>query len=58
MKSNNDIQHNVEAELRWNPEIDATDIAVKVNDGVVALTDFARSAPGVSNVKNELSVRT
>jgi osmotically-inducible protein OsmY len=52
MKSNKDIQHNVEAELRWNPKIDGTYIAVEVNDGVVALTGFVRSAPGVTNVKN------
>jgi osmotically-inducible protein OsmY len=58
MKSNKDIQHNVEAELRWNPKIDGTYIAVKVNDGVVALTGFVRSALGVTRVKSELSVRT
>jgi osmotically-inducible protein OsmY len=37
MKSDNDIQHNVETGLRRNPEIDGTDIAAKVNDAVVAL---------------------
>lgn len=70
MKSDNDIQHNVEAELRWNPEIDATDIAVKVNNGVVALTGFvrryadkhraeatAKRLTGVTAIANDIMVR-
>jgi osmotically-inducible protein OsmY len=68
-----DIKRDVDAELRWNPEIDDTDIATKVNKGVVTLIlrgevrswserDQAQasawSAPGVTNVKNEISIRT
>ena len=43
MKSDADIKRDVEAELRWDPDIDATDMAVAVKDGVVTLTGFARS---------------
>ena len=35
MKSDEEIKRDVEAELKWNPNIDATDIAVAVKDGVV-----------------------
>jgi osmotically-inducible protein OsmY len=43
MKSDEQIRQDVESELRWNPELDSTDIAVKVNDGVVTLSGFARN---------------
>jgi osmotically-inducible protein OsmY len=43
MRSDSEIKRDVEEELRWNPDIDATDIAVAVKDGVVTLTGFARS---------------
>jgi osmotically-inducible protein OsmY len=43
MRSDIDIKRDVEAELRWNPDIDATDIAVAVKDSVVTLTGFVRS---------------
>ena len=33
----------MEDELRWDPDIDATDIAVAVHNGVVTLTGFVRS---------------
>lgn len=70
MKSDTEIKRDVEAELRWDPEIDQTDIAVKVNDAVVALTGFAHSFPekyraeatakrvmGVTAVANDIEVR-
>ena len=38
-----DIKRNVEAELKWDPDIDPTDIAVAVKNGVVTLTGFVRS---------------
>ena len=38
MKTDSDIKRDVEFELRWDPDIDATDIAVSVKNGVVALT--------------------
>jgi osmotically-inducible protein OsmY len=70
MKSDEAIKRNVEAELSWNPEIDATDIAVQVNKGVVALAGFvctyadkhraeatAKRLPGVTAVANDITVR-
>jgi osmotically-inducible protein OsmY len=43
MKTDSDIKRDVEAELKWDPDIDATDIAVAVKDGVVTLTGFVKS---------------
>src|ERR1700738_1478335 len=70
MRSDVDIKRDVEAELRWNPDIDATDIAVAVKDGVVTLTGFVRSygqkteaeqtakrVTGVVAVANDIEVR-
>lgn len=70
MKSDSDIKRNVEAELKWDPDIDATDIGVSVKDGVVTLTGFVRSysqklsaesdakkVAGVMAVANDIEVR-
>jgi osmotically-inducible protein OsmY len=70
MRSDSDIRRDVEDELRWDPEIDPTDIAVSVKNGVIALTGFVRSYPerhlaeaaakrvaGVVGVANDLEVR-
>src|SRR5690242_4627564 len=43
MRSDSDIKRDVEDELRWEPRIDATDIAVAVKNGVVTLTGFTHS---------------
>jgi osmotically-inducible protein OsmY len=43
MRTDNEIKKDVEEELRWDPDIDATDVAVAVRDGVVALTGYVRS---------------
>src|SRR5258706_16307804 len=43
MRSDSDIRRDVEGELRWDPDIDATDIAVTVNNGVVTLAGVVRS---------------
>ncbi len=43
MKSDQQIRQDVEAELKWSPELDSTDIAVKVRDGVVTLSGYARN---------------
>ena len=40
MKSGSDIKLDAEAELKWDPHIDASDIAVAVKDGVVTLIGF------------------
>ncbi|HEX9489916.1 MAG TPA: BON domain-containing protein [Stellaceae bacterium] len=70
MRSDDDIKRDVEEELRWDPDIDATDIAVAAKDGVVALTGFVRSyaqkfeaeaaakrVAGVLGVANDIEVR-
>jgi len=44
MKSDSDIKRDVEAELKWDPDIDATDIAVAAKGGVVTLTGFVKAA--------------
>jgi len=43
MKSDADIERDVIEELHWTPNVDQTDIAVKVRSGVVALTGFVQS---------------
>lgn len=70
MRADSDIKRDVEAELKWAPDVLETDIAVKVTDGVVALTGYAASAHekyraevavkrvrGVAAVANDLAVR-
>ncbi len=70
MREDTDIKRDVEAELRWAPDVDETDIAVKVNDGIVTLTGYAASyfekyhaevavkrVAGVTAVANDLAVR-
>ncbi len=70
MTSDIDIKKDVEAELRWSPDIDDTDIAVKVNAGEVTLSGFANSylskyhaeiaarrVKGVLAVANDIVVR-
>jgi osmotically-inducible protein OsmY len=65
-----DIKRDVEDELRSDPDIDATDIAVTVRDRVVTLTGFVRSfrqkrraeedvkhMAGVLGVANNIEVR-
>jgi osmotically-inducible protein OsmY len=43
MRSDEVIKRDVDDELRWDPGIDATDIAVAVRNGVVTLAGFVRS---------------
>jgi osmotically-inducible protein OsmY len=70
MKSDRDIERDVRDELQWDPDLDATDIAVSVKDGVVTLTGFVKSytdkyeseaaakrVAGVAGVANDLEVR-
>jgi osmotically-inducible protein OsmY len=70
MRSDSEIKRDVEDELRWDPDIDATDIAVAVKNGVVTLTGFVKSyndrweaerdakrVAGVLAVANDLEVR-
>lgn len=70
MRSDSEIKHDVESELRWTPDVDDTDIAVKVNDGEVTLSGFAssylekyraeiavRRVKGVMAVANDIAVK-
>jgi osmotically-inducible protein OsmY len=70
MRSDSDIKRDVEDELRWDPDIDSTDIAVTVKNGVVALAGFTRSysdkleaeaaakrVAGVVGLANDIEVR-
>jgi osmotically-inducible protein OsmY len=70
MRLDEDIKRDVEEELRWDHDIDATDIAVAVKNGVVTLAGFVRSylqkydaerdakrVNGVLAVANDLEVR-
>ena len=70
MKSDTEIERDVREELKWDPDLDATDIAVSVKNGVVTLTGFTRSytdrleaelaakrVAGVHAVANDIEVR-
>jgi osmotically-inducible protein OsmY len=69
MKSDADIKKDVEAELRWTPYVDDTDVAIKVKGGEVTLTGFVsdvdqkyqaevavKRIAGVSAVANDIQV--
>ena len=43
MRPDSEIKRDVEYELRWEPNVDPTDIAVAIKNGVVTLTGFVRS---------------
>jgi osmotically-inducible protein OsmY len=70
MKTDDDIKRDVEEELRWDPDIDSTYVAVVVKDGIVALTGYipsyaqkfqaemdAKRVAGVLGVANDIEVR-
>jgi osmotically-inducible protein OsmY len=70
MRSDSDIERDVKEELEWDPDLDASDIAVSVKKGVVTLAGFVKSytdkyeaesaakrVVGVSAVANDLEVR-
>ena len=70
MKTDAEIKKDVEEELKWTPDLDPTDIAVTVKDGVVTLAGFvhtyveksvaeaaAKRVAGVVGVANDLEVR-
>jgi osmotically-inducible protein OsmY len=70
MKSDSEIERDVKDELKWDPDLDATDIGVSVSKGVVSLTGFVKSyldryeaeaatkrVAGVAGVANDLEVR-
>jgi osmotically-inducible protein OsmY len=70
MRPDSDVKRDVEDELKYDPDVDSTDIGVSVKDGVVALTGFVRSysqklqaeadakrVSGVMAVANDIQVR-
>jgi len=70
MRSDSDIKRDVEDELRWDPDIDPTDVAVTAKSGVVTLAGFvhsynekfaaeraAKRVSGVLALANDLEVR-
>ena len=70
MSSDSEIKTKVEQELGWDPDIDATDVAVAVKNGVVTLSGYVRSysqklraeqdakrVTGVAAVANDIEVR-
>jgi len=70
MRSEEGIRRDVEEELKWAPDVDASNIAVAVKNGVVMLGGFAASytsrfqarsaakrVAGVLGVANDIDVR-
>jgi osmotically-inducible protein OsmY len=69
-RSDAEIERDVKEELQWDPDLDGTDIALSVKDGVVILTGFTKSyadkyeaetaakrVSGVRAVVNDIEVR-
>jgi len=70
MKSDRDLKKAVEDQLKWEPDIDETDMGVSVSGGVVALSGFthsfgqkwgaenaAKRVAGVVGIANDIVVR-
>ena len=70
MRTDVEIECDVVEELKWNPDLDSTDIAVRAKDDVVTLAGFVKSyvdkteaeaaakrVAGVVAVANDLAVR-
>jgi osmotically-inducible protein OsmY len=70
MKSDSEIERDIRDELKWDPDLNAEDIAVSVKDGVVTLAGFtpsytdrleaeiaAKRVAGVHAVANDIEVR-
>jgi osmotically-inducible protein OsmY len=70
MRSDAEIERDVKEELEWNPDLNASVIAVSVKQGVVTLTGFvpsytdkyeaeaaAKRVVGVVGVANDIEVR-
>lgn len=70
MRSDSEMERDVREELKWDPDLDAEDIAISVKDGVVTLAGFTRSysdrleaeqaakrVAGVHAVANDIEVR-
>jgi osmotically-inducible protein OsmY len=70
MRTDSEIQRDIEDELRWDPSLDNDDIAVAVRDGVVTLAGYVKSfldkwhaesvaskVKGVKAIANDLTVK-
>lgn len=70
MKTDSELQRDVQAELQWDPSVDHHDIGVSVTDGVVTISGYvksfaekvaveraARRVAGVTAIAQELKVR-
>ena len=70
MKSDSEIERDIRDELEWDPDLDASDIAVSVKSGVVTLAGFVKSytdkyeaeaaakrVAGVVGLANDIEVR-
>jgi osmotically-inducible protein OsmY len=70
MRSDSEVERDVKDELAWDPDLDATDIAVSVKKGVVTLAGFVKSytdkyeaeaaakrVAGVVAIANDIEVR-
>jgi osmotically-inducible protein OsmY len=70
MRTDSDVKRDVEEELKYDPDLDSTDIGVSVKKGVVSLTGFVRTyseklqaeadakrVSGVMGVANDIDVR-
>ena len=70
MKTDSDVKRDVEDEIKYDPYVDSTDIALSVKNGVVSLTGYAcnysqklqaeadaKRISGVMAVANDLEVR-
>lgn len=70
MRTDNEIERDVKDELRWDPQINDSDIATSVKQGVVTLAGFvkgwsdkyeaekaAKRVAGVRGIANDLEVR-
>lgn len=51
-KTDSQLQHDVMAELEWEPSVDHADIGVAVNDGVVTLSGFVKTFPAKRAAEN------
>ncbi|HEX6965657.1 MAG TPA: BON domain-containing protein [Gemmatimonadaceae bacterium] len=71
VRSNERIHEDIHDQLTAHPDLDASDIEVRVSDGVVTLTgtvdsraakrmarDIADATPGVRDVRNELTIQS
>jgi len=69
-RTDGQVQHDVIAELDWEPSVDHADIGVAVNDGVVTLSGYVKSYPekmaaekaarrvaGITAIAEEIKVR-